>query len=179
MILSSSSNFTTGTCNLILSTSSNYTLATSNILQGKINTINAGTSQWTTTGTAIYYTGGYVGIGTTNPQTSLDIFGSSRFTLNTNQLYNTPLPSNLLTGMRTNYNFGYSISLNYNGTVVIVGSYSNNGNSTTIFRYNSITSNWQSPEYLSNPNSNYNFGYSVASIPLGCTLFTGGYSIVA
>ena len=117
-------------------------------------------SAYTTTSNIYYMCN--VGIGLTNPQTSLDIFGSSRFTLNTNQLYNTPLPSNLLTGIRTNYNFGYSISLNYNGTVVIVGSYSNNGNSTTIFRYNSITSNWQSPEYLSNPNSNYNFGYSVA-----------------
>ena len=98
-----------------------------------------------------------VGIGLTNPQTSLDIFGSSRFSLN-NNLYNTPLPSNLINGIGPGYNFGTSISLNYDGTIYIVGS----GNSTTIFRYNSITSNWQSPEYLSNPNINYYFGYSVA-----------------
>ena len=43
----------------------------------------SGTTQWTTSGSNIYYSGGFVGIGTTSPQYTLDVSGNFRVTSGT------------------------------------------------------------------------------------------------
>ena len=75
------SNYVLITSNVIsnrITGTSNYILNTSNVISNRISSLQLGTSAWITNGTMIYYNSGNVGIGITNPtSTVLHLNGSS------------------------------------------------------------------------------------------------------
>jgi hypothetical protein len=118
----------------------------------------------------IYNTQYNVGIGITNPLSTLHVQGTTQF--NFNDIFTAQKLSNI---SGTSAKFGYSIAFNIDGTVALVGAPNASSGSgyAAIYRYSNNNQSWSLPQVLTNVATSGQFGFSVSLSADGNTALVG------